>query len=234
MEHLTDNRIEDRAQDGAGPLRARVVIVGSVGGAVEQLTYAVPPVMAAKVAPGHRVLVPLRSRRMTAIVLEVGENLDAGGVRPKPLIELLETRPLFDRAHLDLMDFLASYYMTSLGDAYQSVIPATARVESRRLFHAAGEPNALAAAVFSPLERAIIAALAKRPLALAQLGKLGPRKEVEAALNRLAMQGFIEQRDGTRGRHREDARELIKLVTGGSVEKVRGARQRAILESVAQ
>src|SRR5258708_6864419 len=106
MEHLSEKRIEGCAEDQTPPLRARVVIVGSVGGAVEQLTYAVPRSMAASVAPGHRVLVPLRSRRMTAIVLEVGANLDAGGVDPKPLIELLETRPLFDHAHLALMDFL--------------------------------------------------------------------------------------------------------------------------------
>ena len=234
MEHLIENRVEDRAPDGAQTLRARVVIVGSVGGAVELLTYAIPAAMTAKVAPGHRVLVPLRSRRMTAIVIEVGENLDAGGVDPKPLIELLETRPLFDRAHLALMDFLASYYMTSLGEAYQSVIPATARVESRRLFHAAVAPNALAAAVFSPIERAIVGALAKRPMALGQLGKLGRPKEVEAAVNRLAMQGFIERREGTRGRHRDNTPELITIAPGARTAKVRGAKQRAIIESIAR
>ena len=41
---------------------------------------------------------------------------------------MLEARPLFDRAHLALIDFLANYYMVPLGEAYCNVIPASARV----------------------------------------------------------------------------------------------------------
>ena len=78
---------------------------------------------------------------VTGIVLEVGAGLDAGGAAPRPILELLEARPLFDGPHLDLIEFLASYYMASLGEAYRSVIPATARVESRRMFHPARHPR---------------------------------------------------------------------------------------------
>ena len=66
------------------------------------------------------------------MVTEVGEQLSTAQL--KDLLEVLEPRPLFDRAHLQLMEFLATYYMVSIADAYRSVIPAVARVESRTAY----------------------------------------------------------------------------------------------------
>jgi primosomal protein N' (replication factor Y) (superfamily II helicase) len=213
-------------------LRARVVIAGAAG-AVDQLTYAVPPELAGTLLAGHRVLVPMRSRRVTGIVLEVGENLDAGGVTPRAVLELLEARPLFDRAHLELINFLASYYMASIADAFRTVMPATARVESQRRVHAGAEPMPLAAATFTPLERAIVAALTKHPMTTRQLQKLGDAKTVNAALSRLLGEGFAEYRDGTRGRHREGLPKFVRLVHLGVEIKLRGVKQRTILSQLA-
>lgn len=121
-------------------MMARVVIVGVAGG-LERLTYAVPQLMADRLVSGHRVLVPLRSRRVTAIVTEVGDHLDTDGVVPKSIIELLEPRPLFDSAHLQLIEFLASYYMAPIGEAFRNILPSLARVESRRMLRLGSAPN---------------------------------------------------------------------------------------------
>jgi primosomal protein N' (replication factor Y) (superfamily II helicase) len=210
-------------------MRARVVIVGSAG-SVEQLTYAIPPALMGRVAPGHRVLVPMRSRRVTGVVVEVGENLDAGGAAPKPINEVLEPRPLFDRAHLELIEFLSSYYMAPISEAYRNVIPAAARVESRRTFRLGVQPGPLAAAAFNPLERVITEALAKRPMTLRQLLHLGERKEVEAALARLAADGFVDQREAMRGRHREQIAPIVRRTQNGGPLQMRGSKQREILQ----
>jgi len=182
-------------------MMARVVIVGVVG-ALERLTYAVPAALTKQLAPGHRVLVPLRSRRVTAIVTEVGDSLDSGGVVPRAIIELLEPRPLFDSTHLQLIEFLASYYMVSIGDAFRSVLPSLARVESRRMFRVARVPSLLAKVAFTELEREIVEALTRRPMTLRQLQRLGQSSEVKAAIGRLVADSWITSRDATRGRHR--------------------------------
>ncbi|HJU28205.1 MAG TPA: hypothetical protein VJ718_03485, partial [Candidatus Binataceae bacterium] len=213
-------------------MRARVVIVGSAG-AVERLTYAVPPALADRVAPGHRVLVPLRSRRVTAMVTEVGEDLDAGGVEPKPIIELLEPRPLFDRAHLELIDFLAAYYMAPIGEAYRNVIPAAARVESRRVFRLGRPPDPLALATMTAIERAIIELVGKRPAPTSRIARMGGRKEIDAALARLAEEGFIRADASTRGRHREGVPSIARLAANAESAKVRAARRREILARLA-
>jgi primosomal protein N' (replication factor Y) len=210
-----------------------VVIVGAASG-VEKLTYAIPSELTGRLMPGHRVLVPLRSRRVTAMVLEIGDDLDSGGAQPKPILELLEPRPLFDRAHLALVDFLASYYMASLGDAYRSVIPAAARVESRQAFRLRSRPGPLALAAFTPLERRIADAIASRPMTLRQLDRLGDEAEIRAALSRLESEGIIERRDATRGRHREKLPQIARLAERAEIPTVRGRSQKWIVDRLAK
>jgi primosomal protein N' (replication factor Y) len=182
-------------------MMARVAVIGAVRG-FDRLTYEVPPSLAAQLRPGHRVLVPLRARRVTAIVTEVGENLDSGGDCPQPIIELLESRPLFDLPHLQLIEFLASYYMVSIGEAFRSVLPSLARVESHRVFRIHKAPHALARVVLNSLEKKIVDALARRAMTFRQLGRLGEPRAVKEALDRLLAEGWVTTGEATRGRHR--------------------------------
>ena len=162
-------------------MQAKVILIGAARG-VGQLTYAIPPALEGRVECGHRVIVPLRSRRLTGIVTEIGDGLEAGAGALKPILELPESRPLYDRAHLGLIEFMASYYMVPLGDAMQSVVPAAARIESRKVFRLAAPPDALRAATLAPMERAIVEALGRRAMTSRELARLGERREVASAL----------------------------------------------------
>ena len=210
-------------------MQANIVIVGATRG-FETLTYSIPPALDGLIQPGHRVLAPLRSRKVTGVVTEIGERLSTGEL--KPILEVLEPRPLFDRPHLQLMEFLASYYMVSIADAYRSVIPAVARVESRMAYSLATPPDALARAAFTCVERAIIESIAKRPQTTRQLEKVGPPGEVRVALARFTADGIIGTRAATTGRHRDTAELIARVVTGASVENVRGPKQREVLNSI--
>jgi len=210
----------------------RVVIVGGMG-SLDRLTYAVPPQMKDRLALGHRVLVPLRSRRVTAIVTEMGDDLDAGGANPKPILELLEPRPLFDQPHLQLVEFLASYYMAPVGEAFRNVIPSLARVESRRLYRLGTAPNLLARVAFTSLERAIVEALSKRPMTRRQLERLGERNQIESAVSHLLGDGWLTVHEGTRGRHREQMFGTVRLTRAANEEKLRGRKQRELAQLLA-
>jgi primosomal protein N' (replication factor Y) len=211
-------------------MQANIVIVGATRG-FETLTYSIPPALDGLIQPGHRVLAPLRSRKVTGLVTAVGERLSTSEL--KPILEVLEPRPLFDRAHLQLMEFLATYYMVSIADAYRSVIPAVARVESRTAYTLATPPDALARATFTRVELAIVETIAKRAASTRQLEKIGPPSEVRATLARFVADGILERRDATTGRHRETADLVARLVAGASVESVRGTKQREVLNAIA-
>ncbi len=211
-------------------MQANIVIVGATRG-FETLTYAIPPALDGSVLPGHRVLAPLRSRKVTGVVTEVGERLSTAEL--KPILEVLEPRPLFDRAHLQLMEFLASYYMVSIADAYRSVIPNVARVESHTAYSLATTPDALARAAFTRVERAIVEKTTKGAATARQLEKIGPPSEVRATIARFVADGVLERRDATKGRHRETANLVARMVEGASVENVRGSKQREVLTTIA-
>jgi primosomal protein N' (replication factor Y) len=208
-------------------MQAKVILIGSARG-VGQLTYAIPPALEGRVECGHRVIVPLRSRRLTGIVTEVGTALETGAGELKPILELPESRPLYDRAHLGLIEFMASYYMVSLGDAMRSVIPAAARIESRKVFRLAAPPDALRAATLAPMERAIVEALGRRAMTARELARLGERREAAAALTALAAERIVEAAEATRGRHRSAS--AVRLAPGArAATKLRGATQRKIV-----
>jgi primosomal protein N' (replication factor Y) len=213
-------------------MQANIVLVGATRG-FETLTYSIPPALDGCVQPGHRVLAPLRSRKVTGVVTEVGEDLATGDL--KPILEVLEPRPLFDRAHLQLMEFLASYYMVSIADAYRSVIPAVARVESRTAYRLATPPDLLRRAAFTLVEKKIIDAITRRALSSKQIEKLGPTSQTRAALAQFVADGTLERRDSTQGRHRESADLVARLRDGATVnlDELRGPKQRGIVEAIA-
>ncbi len=210
-------------------MRAKVVIVGASRG-VDRLDYEVPAALAENLQVGHRVLVPLRSRRVTGLVLEL--SAEPAPEPLKPILEILEPRPLFDAAHLKLLEFLASYYLTTLGEAYRSVVPSVARVESRMAYRLAAAPNELRAAALSRVERAIVEMAARRPATMKRLEKAGLAREVRAALSRLEGEGILARCDETRGRHRESDDRLVTAASGACSDQLRGPKQRAVLEVV--
>ena len=67
-------------------------------------------------------------------------------------------------AHLKLLEFMASYYLTSLPEVYRAVMPGALRVQSSQEFILAASPNAFEEAAFSPIERVLVDALRRRPM----------------------------------------------------------------------
>jgi primosomal protein N' (replication factor Y) (superfamily II helicase) len=213
-------------------MQAKVILIGAARG-VGQLTYAIPPALEGRVECGHRVIVPLRSRRLTGIVTEVGDGLEAGAGALKSILELPESRPLYDRAHLGLIEFMASYYMVALGDAMQSVVPAAARIESRKVFRIGAPPDPLREATLAPMERAIVEALGRRAMTARELARLGESREVTSALTRLVTERIVVAGEATRGRHRSAS--AVRLAPGAVAEvKLRSAKQREIVRLVGE
>jgi primosomal protein N' (replication factor Y) len=211
---------------------ADVIVLGTPG-QVAQLSYALPPAMAGQVVAGHRVLVPLRSRRVTAMVTRVRARSRDDPAALKPLLEILESRPLLDEPHLKLLEFMASYYMVGLADVYRAVMPGAVRVHSRQELVAGERPSTLREAAFTRDERAVLAAIKRRPMTLRQVERLCG-EGAATALKRLIGERLIKQREAVRGRHRESAAIAVRLVPGRDATPPKGRRQREVLMSVAQ
>ena len=96
---------------------------------LDLLTYAVPEGMIAP-ALGARVVVPLGSRSLTGIVIEVAQASsvpDGKGI--KPLKSVLDTDPFIPSDVVELARWTAEYYAAGPGEAITAVLPPKTRDE---------------------------------------------------------------------------------------------------------
>src|SRR5260370_11182689 len=125
--------------------------------------------------------------------------------------------------------------MVSIGDAYRSVIPGVAGVESRTAYRLATPPDLLRRAAFTPIEKKIIDAVTRRALSGKQIEKLGPTNQTRAAVAQFIADGTRERCDSTQGRHRGSTDLVARLSDGAIVnlDALRGSKQRGIVEAIA-
>lgn len=125
----------------------------------DTLTYAVPDGLAASIAAGQRVLVPLGRRFVTGYVVRV--HGDAPEVPARPLAEIHDLQPAFSQALLDLAAWIARYYVSPLGDVLRAALPQGIDVATSR--HAAlatmDQDRLAQAAAGAPAKKKIIRAL---------------------------------------------------------------------------
>ena len=92
-------------------------------------TYAVPLGMADKVCQGLRVLVPFgKSKHYVGVVAQVhGNKPETYSV--KEISQLLDSRPVLLPRQFQLWQWIADYYMSSIGDVYKAAFPSGLKAE---------------------------------------------------------------------------------------------------------
>ena len=94
-------------------------------------SYRVPARLAAFVAPGSRVEVPLGKGKAMGLVVAVDGTPPVGvpQARLRPLHRVLEAPPALGEDLLDLGRQVAEYYLCAPGEAYQAMVPSYSRPE---------------------------------------------------------------------------------------------------------
>lgn len=98
-----------------------------------QYTYSLPDALEGSVQEGCRVVVPFGKKKFyTAVVTKVHE-VAPEGYETKEVEELLDERPVILPRQLQLWDWLASYYLCTLGDVYKAALPSGMKIESETI-----------------------------------------------------------------------------------------------------
>ncbi len=114
--------------DGAERLVATVVFVGGLSG---EFDYLVPDGLAEKLEPGRRLRVPLGrgNRLVTGYCVSLG--MKPSGTRPlKPVVGVVDARPLLSPAMLRLAQWIADHYLCDLGQVLDTVVPSGVRAQA--------------------------------------------------------------------------------------------------------
>ena len=97
-------------------------------------TYQLPSSCEADVQQGSRVVVQFGTKRYyTAIVLRKHEEPPQGDYEVKEVVEVLDTTPVVQPLQLRLWQWIADYYMCSIGDVYKAALPSGLKVESETM-----------------------------------------------------------------------------------------------------
>ena len=121
-------------------------------------TYSVPPAMADVLRAGMRVAVPFGKKRFyTGVVASVS------GVKPtdvpdiKPVALLLDTEPSVTNQQMRFWEWMAEYYLCTVGEVFKAALPAGLKIESETRVEVGPDIDPEAFAACSPAENDILA-----------------------------------------------------------------------------
>jgi primosomal protein N' (replication factor Y) len=104
-----------------GPAFAFVAVGRPVRG---EFTYAVPPELAPRLQPGHRVRVPFGRSSVLGIYLAPAPPPDAAvSAKVRPIERLLDEAPAFPPDVVELARFAAGHYRYPLGEVLRAALP---------------------------------------------------------------------------------------------------------------
>lgn len=97
-------------------------------------TYRLSDSHAAMVQMGSRVVVQFGAKRYyTAIVVRKHDEAPQGDYEVKEVVEILDAVPIVRPEQLRLWQWIADYYMCSLGDVYKAALPSGLKMESETM-----------------------------------------------------------------------------------------------------
>lgn len=86
-------------------------------------TYRVPDDLIQDIHPGQLVMVPVKRNRMVGLVTELSENSDLPPeIQPESIIDVITPGPMYDQDRIDLLQWMASYYLTPLGTVFAATL----------------------------------------------------------------------------------------------------------------
>ena len=167
---------------------ARIVIPSPIK---DPLVYSVPHGLVDQLKPGMRVLVPLGKRKVTGIALGLLDETELSNVRS--IVTIQDEKPIIGTDLICLCEWLSRYYLASLGEVFEAILPSSLRRETQRTVVA----NSGVFPVGSSLEEKILQTLRenRNRLALKTLAGKNPIRGFHHALERLEAAGAIEIRE---------------------------------------
>lgn len=96
-------------------------------------TYRIPQEMLDSVHTGSRVIVPFgRKKYYTAIVVSL-HGIEPRDYETKDIYAILDAKPILRHPQLKLWEWIAQYYMCSVGEVYKAALPSGLKIESETL-----------------------------------------------------------------------------------------------------
>ncbi len=94
-------------------------------------TYSIPEELEKQAEAGLRAVVPFGKRTLTGFIIKVTSN-PKNIEKIKPISDILDEQPVFNKKSLEFYKWLSDYYLSSLGEALKLAVPYGLEVETKR------------------------------------------------------------------------------------------------------
>lgn len=183
-------------------------------------TYLVPPELSGAVELGRRVLVPFGRKKLSGVI--VGFPTSPPPHTLRPLLDVLDSCPMFSDEMLQLTRWMAEYYLAPWGDVLKAASPQGASVGTRQIVRlATGSVENLIEATKKSAHKqhAILRALANAgTMSATQLQKKTNTKSIHATLADMQQRGWIVLDEERRVTARPKTEKVLTLrATGGEI-----------------
>ena len=91
-------------------------------------TYRIPQSMT--VGAGYRVLVPFGRKKYYTAIVVMTHDIEPQGYKVKEIISLLDNAPILRHPQLKFWQWIADYYLCTVGEVYKAAVPSGLKVES--------------------------------------------------------------------------------------------------------
>ena len=88
-----------------------------------QFTYAVPEALAGAVCEGGRVIVPFGPKKQYTAIVTRKHTVPPEGYTIKDILEVVDRRPVLLSGQLAFWQWIADYYLCTLGEVYKAALP---------------------------------------------------------------------------------------------------------------
>ena len=213
---------------------ADVVLPLPVG---DTFTYALPATLQAQVVVGSSVIVPFGKRRMySAIVVRLHDTTP--DYPTKEVLELNGDGPLVLPTQLRLWQWIADYYLCSLGDVYKAALPSGLKLESESSVMYASDFTEVDS--LTPAERRIYDLLEQNPVqTLDDLHKATGLASLLTVVNRMLAKGAVLVKEEVRRTYKPRTLPCVRITQEYFDEATlrtfflslpKGSKQRDLLE----
>ena len=173
-------------------------------------TYQIPPEMT--VAIGSRVLVPFGRKKIYTAIVESVHDVQPQGYEVKQLLALLDTAPIVRHPQLKFWQWMADYYLCSMGEVYKAALPSGLKVESETFISPNADFEEDLASRLSDRERVVLDFTAQRGrVQIADIAQATGFKTVEGTVHRLLDRGAIHVSERVIDNYRPKTETCVRL-----------------------
>ena len=196
-------------------------------------TYSVPESFVDVLAPGKRVLVPFGRRRVTGYIFGQQDRPENRTV--KPILDILDERPLFPAAMVSFFNWIADYYKYPIGEVVKNALPGGINAYEYSLIAITDKGRSAVDGGYQPsIQQKVLEQLLSGPRPMNKLLNDTDRQVTAALLRKFERRGWITRKwelSGSKTRARLER--FVRLNdTALAVDGLSTSRQR-ILEILA-